>query len=69
MDSRREPFDNLCCDVAEQLAIGGAEEDVLAMIAAQRDVIERAGDMNAKRSWHPSLPVSNHDSDIKVGTE
>jgi hypothetical protein len=45
-------MDDLASDVIEQLPVGGREEDVLPVVTAQCDVVERTGHVKTQRSWH-----------------
>ena len=56
MQSRGETLEDFGGDVIEQPSIGGREKNVLTMIATHRHVVERARNVNAKRSRHPCLP-------------
>ena len=47
VNARLESFDDGRDDLAESVAIGWIEEDILAMIAAHRDVVRGAGSMQA----------------------
>lgn len=49
----RESFNDFGGEFVEQAAIGGREEEVLPMVAAQGYVIERAWDVQTERAWHP----------------
>ncbi|HSC07159.1 MAG TPA: hypothetical protein VLD59_10065 [Steroidobacteraceae bacterium] len=53
--ARLKAFDDVGGDPLEKFPVGRDEEDVLAMIASKRYVIERAGHMNAGLAGHPCL--------------
>jgi hypothetical protein len=55
MDARGESRRDLFDQIAQQRAILRPEEDVLPMVTAQRDVVHRAGHVQAKWSRHPCL--------------
>jgi hypothetical protein len=50
-----ESSDDVGADLLEELAVARNEEDILAMIASERHVVERAGDVNARLAGHPCL--------------
>jgi hypothetical protein len=45
-------FDDLRSELVEQISIRRPKENVVPMVAAQRDMVERRGHMQAKRPWH-----------------
>jgi hypothetical protein len=65
--ARAEPIDDLGDDLVQDLPVRRPKEDVLAMIAAHGDVIERSRRVNTKRSRHPCLSRSM-DTDL-IATE
>jgi len=59
MNVRTAHVDHLAEDGRQQPTIGNAEENVLSMITAQRDVIHRAWCVNTRRSRHSLATVGS----------
>jgi hypothetical protein len=52
MDPRVKPLNGLCNDFIEPNSMLVAKENVLPMIAAERHVIERSGEMDSRLPGH-----------------